>query len=104
VGSESWDELVWSWIATEVSVPQKVEMTPSATDCLVVVAGVSVGGRAFASATEEPWWLAGGAGKSESDGAGEGSLVEFEFGAELGIVGSPLLSCRSMHGRYSCAV
>lgn len=71
--------------------PQSVEETPSATDCLVVVAGVSVGGSAFASATEEPWWFAGGAEKSARDGGKEGSPGKFDFGAESGIVGFPLL-------------
>jgi hypothetical protein len=42
-----------------VLVPQSVEKTPSATDWRVVVAGVSVGGGAPASAT--PAWLFGGA-------------------------------------------
>jgi len=65
-GSTLQDELVGPSSADEVLVPQSVDKTPSATDCLVVVAGVTVGGSAPESATAEAWWFEGGAGRSES--------------------------------------
>jgi hypothetical protein len=61
VGTAPFDELVCATAADEVLVPQSVEKTPSATDCLVVVAGVSVGGSAPESAAAEAWWFDGGA-------------------------------------------
>lgn len=60
-GIAPWEELPWIPTADEVFVPQSVEKTPSATDCLVVVAGVSVGGSAPESATAEAWLFEGGA-------------------------------------------
>lgn len=60
-GIAPWDELLWMPTADEVFVPQSVEKTPSATDCLVVVAGVNVGGSAPESATAEAWLFEGGA-------------------------------------------
>jgi hypothetical protein len=74
-----------------VLVPQSVERTPSATDCLVVVAGVTVGGSAPESATAEAWWVGGGAEGSESVAAGGASLGEYAFGTDSCIVGFPLL-------------
>jgi hypothetical protein len=63
-GAAPLDELVWAPRADGVLLPQSVEKTPSATDCLVVVAGVSVGGRAPESAVAEAWLLEGGAEKA----------------------------------------
>jgi hypothetical protein len=77
--------------ADDVLVPQSVERTPSATDCLVVVAGVTVGGSAPESATAEAWWVGGGAEGSESVAAGGASLGEYAFGTDSCIVGFPLL-------------
>jgi hypothetical protein len=47
-----------------VLVPQSVEKTPSATDCLVVVARVSVGGSALESATPAAWLFGGAEGEA----------------------------------------
>jgi hypothetical protein len=69
VGIAPMDELAWAAAADDVLVPQSVDKTPSATDCLVVVAGVNVGGSAPASVTADAWWLEGGAEKSESAGS-----------------------------------
>jgi hypothetical protein len=49
------DECTWAPMADDVLLSQSVEKTPSATDCLVVVAGVNVGGSAPESATADAW-------------------------------------------------
>jgi hypothetical protein len=68
VGIARMDELDSALGPGRVFVPQSVEKTPSATDCLVVVAGVNVGGRAPESATAGAWWFEGGAKNSASAG------------------------------------
>lgn len=65
VGSTLRDELIGTSTAAEVLVPRGVEKTPSATDCRVVVAGVTVGGSAPESGTAEACWFKGGAGRSD---------------------------------------
>ena len=47
--------------ADELLVPHICENTPSATDCLVVVAGVTAGGSAPVSAAAEAYCVDGGA-------------------------------------------
>jgi hypothetical protein len=63
-GTAPLDELAWALSADDVLVPQSVEKTPSATDCLVVVAGVSVGGSALESATPAAWLFGGAEGEA----------------------------------------
>jgi hypothetical protein len=91
VGTASFDELSCATAADEVLVPQSVEKTPSATDCLVVVAGVSVGGRAPESAAAEAWLFESGAENGAAAAVGGGSAGEFESAERSGIVGSLLL-------------
>lgn len=70
------------------SAPQSVESTPRDTDCLVVVAGVSVGGSVDgeASAKPGPWWFVRGAWKKDT-GVASRLLSGRESAAESGIVG-----------------
>lgn len=88
-GTALCDELVCATAADDVLVPQSVDSTPSATDCLVVVAGVSFGGRAPESAAAEAWLFEAG---PESGGAAVrgGSTCDFESAGHSGMVGSLL--------------
>jgi hypothetical protein len=73
--------------------PKRVEKTPSCTDCLVVVAGVS-GGSALDSAVPGPCcsWFGGGAEAGEGD---DGFM-----GRESSILWDLVyIRCTSMHGR-----
>ena len=91
VGTALLSELPCAAGPDEEVVPQNVEKTPSATDCLVVVAGVSAGGSAPESAAAGAWLFGGGAENEAGTGACGGSTRECEFAADSGIVGSPLL-------------
>ena len=80
--------------------PQRVDRTPRAMDCLVVVAGVRVGGKVAAVESTMPaaWWRGwrGGADicvlpRWSRPGVSSGLLAGCESAAELGIVGIALL-------------
>jgi len=66
--------------------PQRLDKTPTAAGCRVVVAGVNVDTAALNSAMLEPSWAEGGAEDCENAGACRGSLGEFDFAAEPNIV------------------
>jgi hypothetical protein len=81
------------------TVPQSVESTPGGTDCLVVVAGVSVGcsvAPGVEPAIAEPWW-SGRWGdirallRPSTSGVSSGLLAEYDSAAEYVIVGIALL-------------
>jgi hypothetical protein len=78
-------------------VPQSVERTPSGTDCLVVVAGVSVGGSVAPGAgSPELWWSGREADicallRPSTSGVSSGLLAEYDSAAESIMVGIVLL-------------
>lgn len=60
-GTELSDRMGWALWAKLLFPPNSVEKTPKGIDCLVVVAGVNVGGSALESAMSEPLRFGGGA-------------------------------------------
>ena len=55
-GTELSDRMGCALSVGVILLSNNVVKTPKATDCLVVVAGVKVGGRAPESARPEAWW------------------------------------------------
>lgn len=87
-----------SWVDAELW-PHSVEKTPSATDCLVVVAGVNAGGSAFESAVLAAWF-GREAARCGCECASPGLAANLIFAEGSDIVGLLYWSCcTSMHGR-----
>ena len=88
-----------SWVDAELW-PHSVEKTPSATDCLVVVAGVNAGGSAFESATLAAWFGRGAAVCGcGCECASPGLVANLIFAEASDIVGLLYwICCTSMHG------